>query len=208
MHIEKMNEVKIVAIAGGSGSGKTFLANAIYEKLGDKKSFVLYQDSYYFDQSDKFDHDGGAVNFDHPNSIDFDLMYEHLKMLKENKPVEIPSYDFATHSRRMTNQKKEPKPLILVDGILILCHPKLREIFDEIVFVSAPESSRFQRRLERDVKERGRTAEGVKNQFEQQVKPMHDQFVEPSQTHANRISSGVEMKDFFETLSFVENLIS
>lgn len=207
MHIVDMNKVKIVAIAGGSGSGKTFLANAIYEKLGHEKSFVLYQDSYYFDQSDKFDHDGGAVNFDHPDSIDFDLMCEHLLALKANKSVEIPSYDFSTHSRLETKDKKDPKPIILVDGILILCHQRLREVFDEIVFVSAPESIRFQRRLERDVKERGRTPDGVKNQFEQQVKPMHDKFVEPSQAYAHRVSSGVEMKDFFDTLKFVEDLI-
>ena len=122
-------------------------------------------------------------------------MHEHLKALKSNKAIEVPNYDFATHSRLPNKKTQSPKPIILVDGILILCHPKLRDVFDEIIFVSAPEDVRFQRRLDRDVAERGRTPEGVKNQFDQQVKPMHDEFVEPSKKYASRVSSGTDMKD-------------
>lgn len=207
MHIKFMSNIKIVAIAGGSGSGKTYLANAIFESLGPDKSFVLYQDSYYHDQSNKFDHDGGAVNFDHPDSIDFPLLCEHLRILKANQSVNIPTYDFATHKRTNKQIPQSPKPLILVDGILILCHPELRDIFDEIIFVQAPETVRYQRRLERDVRERGRTPEGVKNQFSSQVKPMHDQFVEPSKEFAGRISSGTDMDDFTSTLNYVIGLI-
>lgn len=202
-----MKEIKIVAIAGGSGSGKTYLANAIYENLGPEKSFVLYQDSYYIDQSEKFDHDGGAVNFDHPDSIDFPLLCQHLRELKNNQEINIPTYDFATHKRTDQKKPQAPRPLILVDGILILCHPELRSIFDEIIFVQAPEEVRFRRRLERDVRERGRTAEGVKKQFSSQVKPMHDQFVEPSKEFAGRISSGTNIEDFTSTLNYVVNLI-
>ena len=207
MHIKKMTKTKIVAIAGGSGSGKTFLANAIYQELGEKNSFVLYQDSYYIDQSHKFDHDGGSVNFDHPDSIDFPLLCTHLRDLKDNKSIEVPSYDFATHKRALSTKLQGPKPIVLVDGILILCHPELREIFDEIIFVHAPELIRFERRLERDVRERGRTEEGVRNQFKAQVKPMHDKFVEPSSHFANRLSSGTDMKEFSATLEYVLKLI-
>lgn len=207
MHINDMSKTKVVAIAGGSGSGKTFLANAIYEKLGDKNSFVLYQDSYYIDQSHKFDHDGGSVNFDHPESIDFSLMCSHLRDLKNNKSINVPEYDFATHKRTQKTHLQSPKPIVLVDGILILCHPELRDVFDEIIFVHAPESTRFERRLERDVRERGRTEEGVKNQFKAQVKPMHDKFVEPSKEFANRLSSGTDISEFNATLDYVLKLI-
>ena len=198
-----MNTPKIIAIAGGSGSGKTFLAQAAYEKLGPERAAIISQDNYYIDQSDRFDHDGGSVNFDHPESIDFPLLYQHLKELKENKEVEIPHYDFATHKRLPETHKLAPRPLILVDGILILCESSLREIFDEIIFVSTPEDIRFERRLARDVAQRGRTPEGVKAQFENQVKPMHDQFVEPSRNCASRISSGTDMNEFHETLNHI-----
>lgn len=203
-----MDRIKIIAIAGGSGSGKTFLANAIFEKIGPSNSFVLYQDSYYIDQSDKFDHDGGSVNFDHPDSIDFSLMCDHIKKLKNFESISVPEYDFATHSRKPNTRDQSPKKMIIVDGILILCNPELRMLFDEIIFVEAPETVRFQRRLERDIVERGRTKEGVIAQFNSQVKPMHDQFVEPSKEHANKISSGTDMKAFEETLNYVTGLIS
>jgi uridine kinase len=203
-----MTKPFILAIAGGSGSGKTFLAEAIHKSLGEDTSSILSQDNYYFDQSAKFDHDGGSVNFDHPEAIDFLLLAAHLNTLKKGENINVPFYDFATHSRSESQVVQEPKKIIIVDGILILTEPKLREEFDEIIFVSTPEETRYERRLKRDVTERGRTPDGVKAQFDAQVKPMHDEFVEPSQCHAHRISSGTVMSSFEETLSYIVKKIN
>ncbi len=173
-------------MAGGSGSGKTYFARDLLDALGDKAE-IIYQDNFYFDNSKKFDFDGGSVNFDHPESIDFDLLGEHIAQLKEGKAVDIPIYDFATHSRRPNKLHIRPRPIIIVDGILIFHAEQVRKHFDDMVFFDTPEELRFERRLERDVKERGRKPEGVKNQFLKQVKPMHDQFVEPSKKYATTI---------------------
>lgn len=196
----------ILGVAGGSGSGKTFFAQALAKKLGSK-AFVLYQDNYYIDQSAKFDFDGGSVNFDHPDSLDFDLLSIHLEQLKNGNDIEIPRYDFASHKRLEDTITQPWKEVVIVDGILILTQPKLLEIFDETIFVQTPEDIRFERRLNRDVIERGRTPEGVKAQFESQVKPMHDLFVEPSQSHAGMVSSGVDMQAFYRLLEKIETRI-
>jgi uridine kinase len=173
-------EVRIVGVAGGSGSGKTTFAKRLREKIGEEHCCVLGQDSYYFDQSDRFDHDGGSVNFDHPNSLDFNLLAEHLSELKKGNNVNIPIYDFATHSRSSEPLNLSPKKIIFVDGILIFSQPQVVKELDYKIYIDCPENLRFERRLNRDVNERGRTKEGVKNQFYKQVKPMHDLFVEPS----------------------------
>lgn len=193
----------ILGVAGGSGSGKTFFAETLAKKLGPENAFVLYQDSYYIDQSEKFDHDGGAVNFDHPKSLDFTLLSEHLESLKSGSEIEIPIYDFATHKRLEKSIQQKSKKVIIVDGILILSQPEVRKFFDESIFVHTPENIRFQRRLTRDVQERGRTPSGVKAQFEAQVKPMHDRFVEPSKAHAGVVSSGTDMDAFNRLLQQV-----
>lgn len=195
-----MTKPYIVGVAGGSGSGKTFFAETLSKKIGREKSFVLYQDNYYIDQSARFDHDGGSVNFDHPDAIDFNLLAKHLQQLKNGKSIQIPIYDFSTHSRKEQSIFQECKKVIIVDGILILSQPHVRELFDETIFVHTPEDIRFQRRLIRDVQERGRTPQGVKAQFEAQVKPMHDLFVEPSKNHAKIVSSGTDMDTFKKVL--------
>lgn len=177
----------ILGIAGGSGSGKTYFARALYEALGPEKACLIYQDNYYIDQSAKFDFDGGSVNFDHPSALDFDLLGKHLNLIKNNQSIEIPIYDFKTHSRHQKTIHQRPTKVILVDGILILGQAQVREHFSESVFVDTSEDLRFERRLKRDVEERGRTPEGVHNQFYKQVKPMHDQFVEPSKQFANYV---------------------
>ena len=177
----------LIGVAGGSGSGKTYFARALVEALGAHVCEIVYQDNFYHDQSHRFDYDGGSVNFDHPDSIDFLCLADCLKDLKEGRKTEIPSYDFATHKRRSEKITVQPKPVILVDGILIFHSEPVRAQFDDLIFFDTPEALRFQRRLERDVQERGRTPEGVHKQYAAQVKPMHDQYVEPSKAHAKMI---------------------
>ncbi len=186
-----MNQIKIIGIAGGSGSGKTYFARELLQNIGADHCALIYQDNFYIDQSSRFDFDGGSVNFDHPSALDFDLLAEKLASLKKGLTTNIPIYDFATHSRLEETYAQGPKKIILVDGILIFHPENVRKIFDEMIFFDTPQELRFQRRLDRDVHERGRTSEGVHNQFFKQVKPMHDMFVEPSKEFADYI-----VKDF------------
>ena len=190
----------IIGVAGGSGSGKTYFARELQKILGDDLSAIVYQDNYYIDQSHRFDGDGGSVNFDHPESLDFDLLARDLGKLKKGESIDVPIYDFATHTRKKETLKYHPKKIILVDGILILDSHVVRAQLDEAVFFDTPEELRFKRRLERDVQERGRSAEGVKKQFEKQVRPMHDQFVEPSKIFAQTIVK--DFGDYHEAIEF------
>jgi uridine kinase len=190
---------KIIGVSGGSGSGKTTLAKKIQRALGAENCTVLSQDNYYHDQSSKFDVDGGKVNFDHPSSLDFDLMATHLRMLKKGHAIQVPLYDFATHSRLADTMIMEPHNVIILDGILILSQPQIRELLDISIFVDIVEEIRFQRRLKRDIEERGRTREGVTAQFMNQVKPMHDMFVETSKKFADYLAH-----DDFNVTSFLE----
>ena len=183
----KRSRPYLLGVAGGSGSGKTFFARALRQQLGAHVCELVYQDNFYIDQSARFDRDGGSVNFDHPDAIDFALLASCLSELKSGKPTTIPQYDFVTHSRPTDGIEVEARPVVLVDGILIFHSPAVRDLFDERIFFDTPEEIRYRRRLERDVKERGRKPEGVRTQFLKQVKPMHDQFVEPSKKFASRV---------------------
>ncbi len=202
----KQNKPTIIGVAGGSGSGKTYFAQDLVKTLGTERTSLVLQDNFYFDQSSRFDFDGGSVNFDHPDSIEFSLLAKHLRILKEGKPTQIPTYDFATHSRKKETLLIQPAPIIIVDGILILHIPEVRELFDEAIFFDTHEDLRYSRRLERDVRERGRTPEGVKEQFLRQVKPMHDQFVEPSKAHAKRVVC--DEKEYDTVLKYYIQLLS
>jgi uridine kinase len=188
----------LFGVAGGSGSGKTYFARALQKSLGSEICEIIYQDNFYIDQSHKFDFDGGSVNFDHPDSLDFPLLAKVMTALKLGQEVQIPIYDFVTHKRKSETVLIRPKPIIVIDGILIFHPQAVRDQFDEKVFFDTPEELRFQRRLERDIKERGRAPEGVHSQFFKQVKPMHDQFVEPSKKHANTVVK--ELEDFDSVL--------
>ena len=180
----------IFGVAGGSCSGKTTLGKKIFEALGgDSMCGLLYQDSYYIDQSARFKEDGGEVNFDHPNALDFDLLALHLKALKQNQSIQVPIYDFATHKRKKEAEDFQPRSFILLDGTLILNQKHVISECDASVFVDAPEELRFERRKRRDVQERGRSVEGVIKQFLNHVKPMHDQFVQPSRDQASIVFS-------------------
>lgn len=179
----------LIGVAGGSGSGKTYFTNALALKLGPRFCSVVYQDNFYIDQSLNFDFDGGKINFDHPDSIDFNLLASSLVCLSEGREIDIPVYDFVSHKRIKTQLNVQPKPVVIVDGILIFHSSKVRELFHQRLYFDTPEKTRFERRLERDVNERGRTPEGVRSQFLNQVKPMHDQYVEPSKKHAHKIVS-------------------
>jgi uridine kinase len=190
----------IIGVAGGSGSGKTFFARELQKILGDARCTILYQDNYYIDQSHRFDGDGGSVNFDHPDSLDFTLLAKGLADLKAGKSINVPIYDFATHSRKLETLDCHPRKIILVDGILILDSALVREELNEAIFFDTSEELRFKRRLERDVHERGRTPEGVKKQFDLQVRPMHNQFVEPSKSYAQTIVK--DFGDYHEAIEF------
>jgi uridine kinase len=196
----------ILGVSGGSGSGKTTFAKRLQSRLGSEQCSIVAQDNYYYDQSERFDGDGGAVNFDHPNAIDFDLLAAHLEVLKRALQVEVPIYDFSTHKRLQETRHQKPTPVIIVDGILLLSQENVRKHFNASVFVDVPEKLRFERRLNRDVKERGRTPEGGKKQFESQVKPMHDLYVEPSKVYAtNQIRS---LDEFDNMLEYYVKLLS
>lgn len=196
----------ILGVSGGSGSGKTTFAKRLQARLGLEKCSIVAQDNYYHDQSERFDGDGGSVNFDHPNAIDFDLLAAHLEVLKRGLQVEVPIYDFSTHKRLAETRLQKPTPVIVVDGILLLSQEKVRKHFNASVFVDVPEKLRFERRLYRDVKERGRTPEGVEKQFKSQVKPMHDLYVGPSKEYATSLIRSLEefdavLEDYVQLLS-------
>lgn len=182
-----MRKAWVIGVAGGSGSGKTTFARRLSEALGSVPSKILSQDSYYIDQSEKFDGDGGSVNFDHPDSIEFSLLADHIRALKRGESVQCPQYDFATHSRLDESILMEPTPVVIVDGTLLgSCDDVVSEL-DVFVFLDVPDSVRFARRLKRDVEQRGRTPEGVRAQYESQVKPMYDLYVAPSVHKASSV---------------------
>lgn len=176
---------QILAIAGGSCSGKSTLAAYLRDYIGAKTCRVVRQDDYYHDIRER----GGSpmVNFDIPKALDFDLLRENLLAFKRNEAVVLPHYDFTTHQRRTPSEPRNPRPLIVVEGILLLAMPKLREVFDHSVYIRCASELRLSRRLERDTTERGRSREDVLRQFHDQVEPAHQEFVSPSQTHAHLI---------------------
>jgi len=177
----------IIGIAGGTGSGKTTVANVILERAGAANIAFLPHDAYYKDlvQLPRFQRE--ALNFDHPDSLETSLLVEHLRQLRSGQPVEIPVYDFTTHSRTTRTVRVEPQPIVLVEGILIFAEADLRELMDVKIFVDTAPDVRFIRRLQRDIKERGRTLESVIRQYETSVRPMHLEFVEPSKRYADVI---------------------
>lgn len=176
-----------LGIAGGSGSGKTTLAQIILERVGKNRIAYLPHDAYYKDLSNLPPNQRALINFDHPDSLDNELFAQHIKALKENKRINLPKYDFRTHSRKSETTIIDPKPVIIVEGILIFVVPELRNLLDVKIFVDTDADLRFIRRLERDISERGRTTDSVIHQYLTTVRPMHLEFVEPSKRYADVI---------------------
>lgn len=177
----------IIGVAGGTGSGKTTVAFAILEKVGWNRIALIQHDSYYYDASNLPLEERARLNFDHPDALETALLVEHLKVLRSGQPVQIPTYDFRTHTRLAETRLINPEPVILVEGILIFAEPALRELFDVKIFVDADADIRFMRRLERDMKDRGRSLDSVIEQYMTTVRPMHLEFVEPSKRYAHVI---------------------
>ncbi|OLE54130.1 MAG: uridine kinase [Acidobacteria bacterium 13_1_20CM_3_53_8] len=177
----------IIGICGGTGSGKTTVANRILESVSAQDVAFIQQDSYYRNLKDMPLDYRHQVNFDHPDALDNDLLVNHIRRLKAGEPVELPVYDFKTHSRMNETLPLDPKPIVIIEGILIFTDPRLLEQIDIKIFVETPDDIRFIRRLRRDIDERGRTLESVIEQYLATVRPMHMQFVEPSKRYADVI---------------------
>lgn len=177
----------IIGIAGGSGSGKTTVVRRLTASLGDEKVSVLEHDRYYRDRSDLRLEERAALNYDHPDSLETDLMVAHVRRLRSGEPVDAPQYDFARHNRLEARDAVAPRAAIIVEGILIFADASLRALMDVKVFVDADDDTRFIRRLQRDITERGRTVQSVIDQYLGTVKPMHLEFVEPSKRYADII---------------------
>ena len=177
----------VIGIAGGTGSGKTTIAHEILHRVGANKLAILSHDAYYRNQKDMPFEERAKVNYDHPDSLETELLVEHVKQLKQGHQIHMPVYDFTTHRRKEETVLIEPQPVILVDGILIFVERDLRMLFDVKIFVDTDADIRFIRRLQRDIIERNRTQESVIRQYLETVRPMHMEFVEPSKRHADVI---------------------
>lgn len=177
----------IIGIAGGTGSGKTTVVRKIVNSLAPGEVVLLPQDSYYKDSSHVPTELRQQINFDHPDAFDWPLLLQHIQMLKEGKSIEQPVYHYQTSSRLAETIHVEPRPVIIIEGILALCDPDLRNMMDLKIFVDADPDERLIRVIQRDVVERGRTAEAVMERYTRVLKPMHQQFIEPTKRYADLI---------------------
>lgn len=185
----------IIGIAGGTGSGKTTVVNNILRSLNAEDVLVISQDNYYRDHNDLSFEEREKINFDHPRSIDFELLTEHVTKLKNGESIEQPVYSFITHSRKDETILTHPKSVIIVEGILVFTNTALRDLFDVKIFVHADADERLIRRIRRDIQERGRDLDEVLGRYQKTLKPMHEQFIEPSKTHADIIVPNMKKKN-------------
>ncbi|WP_439153369.1 uridine kinase [Winogradskyella sp.] len=177
----------IIGIAGGTGCGKTTVVNTILNELPEGEVGVISQDSYYKDTSHLSYDERVKINFDHPRSIDFDLLVSHLEELKKGKSIDQPVYSFVKHNRTGDTISTKPRKVMIVEGILILTNPEIRDLFDIKIFVHADSDERLIRRLKRDITERGRDIDEVLARYQNTLKPMHQQFIEPMKEYADII---------------------
>jgi uridine kinase len=183
----KQNTSLVIGIAGGTGSGKTTVADYILETVGPEKIAFLPHDAYYHELGHLTPEERAKVNFDHPSSLETDLLIDHINQLKGGKSIQLPHYDFKTHTRTEETTLVEPQQILIVEGILIFAEPELRKLFDLKIYVDTDADIRFIRRLRRDIEERGRTTLSVIGQYLETVRPMHLEFVEPSKRYASVI---------------------
>jgi uridine kinase len=186
-HVSSVPKPLVIGVAGGSGSGKTTVVRRIVESIGDGQVVVLEHDRYYRDRNDLRLEERAALNYDHPDSLETDLLVQHVEALRDGRGVEVPRYDFARYVRHASAEAIEPRRAIIVEGILIYTDAALRRLMDVKVFVDTDDDTRFIRRLQRDISERGRTVQSVIDQYLSTVKPMHLEFVEPSKRYADII---------------------
>lgn len=177
----------VIGIAGGTGSGKSTFSRELINLLKKDRIVYISHDSYYRDRSDLTFEQRTQLNYDHPDSLETELLVEHLKQLCEGKAVDIPTYDFCTHSRTSETQHLEPQPVILIEGILIFTSKELRDLMDIKIFINTDADIRIIRRMLRDIEERGRSLRSVTDQYFNTVRPMHEAFVEPSKRYADII---------------------
>lgn len=177
----------IIGIAGGTGSGKTTVVHQIMNELPESEVGIISQDSYYKETNHLSYDERVLINFDHPRAIDFELLVSHLKELKAGKTIHQPVYSFVTHNRTADTITTSPRKVMLVEGILILANPELRDLFDIKIYVHADSDERLIRRLKRDIAERGRDMHEVVNRYQNTLKPMHEQFIEPTKAFADII---------------------
>ncbi len=190
----------LIGFSGGSGSGKTTLTAAIHERLGDHRSAVLSLDAYYKDLSHLPLEARASINFDRPDALDVQLLTQQIRQLRCGHAVEVPRYDFTTHTRRPETLTLQPKAIVLAEGILLLALDPIRSLLDLKVFVDAPADIRFIRRLLRDIQERGRTVDSCIQQYYATTRPMHLAWVEPSKAFADMVVSGEEEIENLTTL--------
>ncbi len=200
----------IIGIAGGTGSGKTTVARAIYDRVGKDRIEWISHDSYYRNFDGYSPEQRHHINFDHPDSLETELLTRHLDVLCKGSSIETPLYDFATHSRRTETVRVEPRKVIIVEGILVLAEPELRKRIDIKLYVDTPSDIRFLRRLTRDIQSRGRSLDSVVQQYLTTVRPMHEEFVEPSKRHADLIipEGGENQVALDAIISRVEHLLA
>ncbi|CAA9198470.1 uridine kinase [Flavobacterium collinsii] len=177
----------IIGLAGGTGSGKTTVVHQIMNELPDTEVGVISQDSYYKETTNLSFDERALINFDHPRAIDFELLVKHLKALKAGETIDQPVYSFIQHNRTDDTVSTHPRKVMIVEGILILTNPELRDLFDIKIFVHADSDERLIRRLKRDISERGRDIDEVLTRYQNTLKPMHEQFIEPSKAFADII---------------------
>ena len=177
----------LLGIGGGTGSGKTVLSNNLLNKFNRDEIAIIRQDSYYRDLSHQTSQERARTNFDHPEALDFDLLTKHLEILLNDDPVKIPVYDFSTHTRTPKKNQLDPRPILILEGTMVLTHQQIRDKMDIKIYVETDADVRFIRRLQRDINERSRTMEDVIEQYMNTVRPMHEEFVEITKKYADII---------------------
>ena len=182
----------LIGITGGSGAGKTYFAKQLCQHIGEEKCELISQDNYYIDRRNIKDH--SKINFDHPSSINFELLKQHIELLKTGSEVEIPTYDFATHSRSSKTEIIKPNKITILDGTLIFSQNQISELIDCKIFIATNSKIRLNRRIERDKNERNREHSGIVKQWEQQVEPMYEKYIKNKIGDVDHIVSGIEYR--------------